>query len=187
MTPRDCRFRDFLDGRLSILPGQRPLLTDWVDHLSTIFPQVRLKQYLEMRGADAGDATSRVPALTALWAGILYDRESLGAAWHRISGWTLSERRSLESGVAKHGFGTPFRNSTVQELALWMLDLARKGLERRNIRNHEGEDESRYLLPLQKAAETGQTFAEELVRKHSGLWRENIDTALAAMCMETFS
>jgi glutamate--cysteine ligase len=180
-------FRDFLDGRLSILPGQRPLLTDWVDHLSTIFPQVRLKQYLEMRGADAGDATSRVPALTALWAGILYDRESLSAAWHRISGWTLSERRSLESGVAKHGFGTPFRNSTVQELALWMLDLARKGLERRNIRNHEGEDESRYLLPLQKAAETGQTFAEELVRKHSGLWRENIDTALAAMCMETFS
>jgi glutamate--cysteine ligase len=180
-------FREFLDGRLSILPGQRPLLTDWVDHLSTLFPQVRLKQYLEMRGADAGDATSRVPALTALWAGILYDRQSLDAAWERIGDWTLEERRSLESGVAKHGFSTPFRNESVQELALWMLDLARQGLERRNIRNHEGADESRYLVPLQNAAETGQTFAEALVQRYSGQWRENIDTALAAMCRETFS
>ena len=180
-------FRDFLDGRLSILPGERPLLTDWVDHLSTLFPQVRLKQYLEMRGADAGDATSRVPALTALWAGILYDRQSLGAAWQRVGDWTLDERRSLESGVAQHGFSTPFRNGTVQELALWMLDLARQGLERRDVQSHGGVDESRYLLPLQQAAETGQTFAEELVQKHSESGRDDIDTALAAMCQETFS
>jgi glutamate--cysteine ligase len=162
-------------------------LTDWANHLSTLFPQVRLKQYLEMRGADAGDAISRVPALTALWAGILYDGQSLGAAWDRIADWTLEERRALETGVAKQGFGTPFRNGTMQELALWMLDLARQGLERRNIPNADGEDESLYLLPLQQAAETGRTFAEELVRKYSGQWREDIEIALAAMCKETIS
>jgi len=179
-------FRDFLEGRLSILPGQRPLLTDWVDHLSTIFPQVRLKQYLEMRGADAGDAASRVPALTALWAGILYDHQSLETAWQRIDDWNLNERQALASGVAKQGFGTPFRNESVQEIALWMLDLARQGLERRNARNGAGDDESQYLLPLQTAAETGRTFAEQLVRKYSGQWRENTDAAFAAMCQETF-
>jgi glutamate--cysteine ligase len=180
-------FRDFMNGRLSILPGQRPFLTDWANHLSTLFPHVRLKQYLEMRGADAGDAISRVPALTALWAGILYDPQSLDAAWDRIGDWTLEERYSLESGVAKHGFGTTFRNGKVQELALWMLELAQQGLERRNIPNEDGADESLYLLPLQKAAETGQTFAEDLERRYSDQWRENIDTALAAMCKETFS
>lgn len=180
-------FRDFLDGRLSILPGQRPLLTDWENHLSTLFPQVRLKQYLEMRGADAGDAKSRVPALTALWAGVLYDSQSLDTAWQRVGDWTLEERSSMESGVAKQGFHTPFRNESVQELALWMLDLARQGLERRNVRNGAGEDESRYLSPLQNAAESGQTFAEQLVRKYSGQWQENTNAALAAMCQETFS
>ena len=180
-------FRDFLDGRLSILPGQRPLLRDWVNHLSTIFPQVRLKQYLEMRGADAGDARLRVPALTALWAGILYDHQSLDAAWERIGDWTLEERHSLESGVAKQGFSTPFRHETVQKLALWMLDLARQGLKRRNIVNDEGVDESRFLLPLQKAADSGRTFAEELVRRFSGQWQGDMDIALDAMCQETFS
>ena len=180
-------FRDFLAGRLSILPGQRPLLTDWINHLSTIFPQVRLKQYLEMRGADAGDATTRVPALSALWAGILYDDQSLEAAWQRIGDWSPEERRSLGSRVAKHGFSTPFRNESVQELALWMLDLARQGLERRNVCNGEGVDESQYLLPLQEAAEARQTFAEALVKKYSGQWQGNIDIALAAMCQETFS
>lgn len=180
-------FRDFLNGELSVLPGQRPLLSDWVNHLSTLFPQVRLKQYLEMRGADAGDATSRVPALTALWAGILYDSESLGLAWQRIGDWSLEERHSLESGVSKQGFGTPFRSESVQELALWMLDLSRQGLERRNICNEQGEDETRYLSPLQVVAQTGRTFAEELVRKYSDAWQGNIDTALAAMCEETFS
>jgi glutamate--cysteine ligase len=180
-------FRDFLDGRLSILPSQRPSLADWTNHLSTVFPHVRLKQYLEMRGADSGDATSRVPALAALWAGILYDRQSQASAWERVKDWTLEERRSLQSGVAKHGFGTPFRNESIQELALWMLDLARQGLERRNVRNDDHYDESRYLSPLRRAAETGQTFAEVLVQRYSDEWNGDIDTALAAMCKETFS
>ena len=157
-------FRDFLDGRLSVLPGQRPLLSDWVSHLSTVFPQVRLKQFLEMRGADAGDTVNRVPALVALWAGLLYDSQALEAAWDRVQDWTLDERRELESNVVRRGFKTPFRTGTVRDLALWMLELSRQGLERRNFRNREGADESQYLLPLQMAAESGRTFAEELMQ-----------------------
>ncbi len=175
---RGSSFRDFLDGDLSALPGHRPLLGDWVNHLTTVFPQVRLKQYLEMRGADAGDAVTRVPALASLWAGLLYDPQSLQAAWDRVQTWTFDERSQLESNVAKHGFKTPFRRGTVRDLALWMLDLSRQGLERRNFRNNEASDESQYLLPLQEAAEAGRTFAEELKRRFSGEWQADIDLAL---------
>ena len=179
-------FRDFLEGRLSVLPGQRPLLSDWVSHLSTVFPQVRLKQFLEFRGADAGDAVNRVPALVALWAGLLYDSQALEEAWDVVQDWSMDERQELESNVVRQGFETTFRNGTVQDLALWMLELSRRGLARRDFRNSENADESQYLLPLQVAAESGRTFAEELMRKFAEQWREDIDTALAAMCKETF-
>lgn len=180
-------FRDFLDGRLSVLPGQRPLVSDWVSHLSTVFPQVRLKQFLEFRGADAGDAVNRVPALVALWAGLLYDSQALDEAWDRVQDWTLEERHELESNVVRQGFETPFRNGTVRDLALWMLELSRQGLKRRDFRNSENADESQCLLPLQQAAESGQTFAEGLKQKFAEDWRGNIDIALAAMCKETLS
>ena len=180
-------FRDFMDGRLSALPGQLPTITDWVNHLSTVFPQVRMKQFLEFRGADAGDAANRVPALVALWAGLLYDTESLGAAWERVEDWNLEERRELELAVAKGGFMTPFRKGTVQDLAIWMLELSRQGLERRDFRNDDGVDESHYLLPLQKAAESGLTFAEQLIQRFSDQWQQDMDVALPAMCEETFS
>ena len=178
-------FRDFMQGRLSVLPGQVPLLSDWVSHLSTVFPQVRLKQYLELRGADAGDTGNRVPALAALWAGLLYDSQVLEEAWDRVQHWTMDERRQLESNVVRRGFETPFRGGKVRELALWMLELSRQGLERRNFRNSEKVDESQYLVPLQMVAESGRTFAEELIRKFSEEWQEDIDLALAAMCKET--
>lgn len=180
-------FRDFLKGRLPVLPGQLPTIADWVNHLSTVFPQVRLKQFLEFRGADAGDAVNRVPALVALWAGLLYDSQSLAEAWDRVQDWTMSEHLELESAVVRGGFKTPFRDGTVQDLALWMLDLSRQGLERRNLRNSEDVTESHYLLPLQKAAESGQTFAEQLIQKFSNQWQQDMDIALPAMCRETFS
>ncbi|MEL7500675.1 MAG: glutamate--cysteine ligase [Planctomycetota bacterium] len=180
-------FRDFLDGRLSVLPGQRPMISDWINHLSTVFPQVRLKQFLEFRGADAGDAVNRVPALVALWAGLLYDSQSLAEAWDRVQDWSEDERRELESNVVRDGFNTPFRDSTVKELALWMLELSRKGLDRRDIRSDAGFTESQYLLPLQKAAESGQTFAEELIHHFTDQWQEDMDIALPAMCSQTFS
>ncbi|QDT68777.1 Glutamate--cysteine ligase GshA [Planctomycetes bacterium MalM25] len=178
-------FCDFLAGQLAVLPGQRPMLSDWEDHLTTVFPQVRLKHFLEMRGADAGPI-SRVAALPALWAGLLYDAQSLDAAWERIGTWTPEERYALEREVAKHGFRTPFRNGTVQELALWILELARQGLQRRGYRNQYGQDESCYLEPLQEAAQSGQTFGEALLRRFQGQWMETMNTALPAMCEETF-
>ena len=180
-------FRDFLDGRLAALPGQKPLLVDWANHLSTIFPPVRMKKYLEMRGADAGNALSRVPALTALWAGLLYDSESLDAAWEFISDWTPADHLQLENGVAKHGFQTPFREQTVRELSLWALDLATNGLQRRNKLDSQGLDESRYLGPLRLAAESGITSADELLRRFEKQWQADMNVALPILCAETIS
>lgn len=179
-------FREFLAGQLAVLPGQRPLLSDWENHLTTVFPQVRLKKFLEMRGADAGPS-SRVAALPALWAGLLYDAQSLDAAWERVQKWTTEERHSLEHGVTEHGFQTTFRDRTVRELALWMLELARQGLQRRGCQNRHGQDESCYLEPLQEAAEAGRTFAEDLLRRFQDQWMGKMEIALPAMCEETFS
>jgi glutamate--cysteine ligase len=180
-------FRDFLAGKLAVLPRQQPLLSDWENHLTTVFPQVRLKKYLEMRGADAGSSASRGPALTALWAGLLYDAQSLDAAWERVRSWTPQERHELDIEVAKRGFKTPFRKGTMQDLSLWMLDLARQGLKRRDCRNQHGKDESSYLDPLQEPAEAGQTFAEELLQRFRQQWRGNMDIAMRAMGEETLS
>lgn len=178
-------FRDFLAGKLAVLPGQKPLLSDWENHLTTVFPQVRLKRYLEMRGADGGPV-SRVAALPALWAGVLYDAQSLDAAWERVQQWTTEERDSLERGVAKHGFQMNFRDGTVQELVLWMLDLARQGLQRRDYQNELGQDESCYLDPLQQAAESGLTFSQVVLRRFQEEWMGNMEIAMPAMCEETF-
>lgn len=180
-------FRDFMKGRLSVLPGELPTTSDWASHLSTVFPQVRLKQFLEFRGADAGDALKRLPALVALWAGLLYDSQSLAAAWDRIQDWAVDERLELELNVARSGFATQFRNGTTQDLALWMLELSRDGLERRGICNEAGATESHYLQPLQQVAESGRTFADQLIHNFSNHWYKNMDIALPAMCKETFS
>lgn len=177
-------FRDFLAGNLSIMPGERPVLNDWLNHLSTVFPSVRLKRYLEMRGADAGDSIYRVTALAALWAGLLYDTETLDTAWERIRTWTPKERQELDAGVAKYGFNTPFCNESVRDLCVWMLDLSRQGLARRGNRNENGQDESKYLEPLQKAVEAGRTFAEELLWRFEHEWGEDIDMAVRSMCEE---
>lgn len=178
-------FRDFLAGRLAVQPGQLPTLSDWDNHLTTVFPQVRLKKFLEMRGADAGPV-SRVAALPALWAGLLYDTQSLDAAWERVQDWTTEERHTLEQGVGVVGFGMPFRDSTVQELALWMLQLAQQGLQRRDYRNQYGQDESCYLESLQEAAQSGRTFGDDLSRRFKNQWMGDMDIAMAAMCEETF-
>jgi glutamate--cysteine ligase len=180
-------FRDFLAGRLSVLPGQRPVLNDWVNHLSTVFPHVRLKKIMEVRGADAGDSKARVAALTALWTGLLYDTESLDAAWERAGTWTPEEHRALDIDVAKYGFDTPFRGGTVRDLCLWILDLSRQGLQRRDQRNQQGQDESCYLAPLQRVAQAGQTFAEQLLQRFEHEWDRDIDIAVGALCEESLS
>jgi glutamate--cysteine ligase len=140
-----------------------------------------------VRGADAGDSRTRVAALTALWTGLLYDAESLEAAWERAGGWTTEERHLLDTEVPRHGFNTPFRGGTVQELCLWALDLARQGLERRNCRNPQGLDESCYLTPLEQTARTGKTFAEQLLQRFETDWGRDIDMAVRSMCQEASS
>ncbi|HET8637275.1 MAG TPA: glutamate--cysteine ligase, partial [Acidobacteriaceae bacterium] len=123
-------FRDFLAGRLPALPGQRPLLSDWEDHLTTLFPEVRLKQFLELRGADAGP-WGRLCALPALWVGLLYDETALDAASQLTADWTEQERQTLRATVPQRGLQTPFRGRPLQDVAKEVLEIAEQGLRRR--------------------------------------------------------
>lgn len=180
-------FAQFLSDGLPALPAERPRLSDWILHLTTVFPQVRLTRYLEMRGADSGEIRSRVPALAALWAGLLYDVEALDTAWQQVSTWTADERRQLETQVVRQGFQTPFRDGCLLDLCRWMVDLSRQGLQRRDIVDQQGRDESVYLNPLQEVLDAGRTFAEDLLDRFHGQWKGNIDDALSDLCEETLN
>jgi len=162
-------FRDFLDGKLPALPGECPTMTDWDDHLTTIFPEVRMKRFLEMRGADSGP-WARICALPALWTGILYDAVSLDDAWALVRDWSREERDALRRKVPRTALDTPFRNTTVGELASEMLALARQGLRRRARLDSQGRDESHFLDRLEEIAESGHTPADELLAKHHNDW-----------------
>jgi glutamate--cysteine ligase len=163
-------FRDFLSGRLSVLPGELPTLDDWAHHLTTVFPQVRMKQFLEMRGADAGRPAERIPALAALWCGLLYDSQSLDAAWDRVAEWTADERADLHQNVSRFGWHLEFRRQPVIDLCRWLVGIAEQGLKRRSILNAEGIDESIYLQPLWLGLESGEMPAEQLLRRFSDNW-----------------
>lgn len=167
-------FRDFLAGRLPALPGEKPTLKDWEDHLTTAFPEVRLKRYLEMRGADGGP-WARLCALPALWAGLLYHRPSLEAAWAIAQDWTMEQRLRLRREVPKTGLRACVGGRTVRELALEILDLARAGLAARNRLNAAGDNETGFLAPLQEVAETGVTPAERKLKRFHGDWEERVD------------
>jgi glutamate--cysteine ligase len=167
-------FRDFLKGRLPALPGEVPTLTDWNDHLTTLFPEVRLKRFLEMRGADGGPWRS-LCALPALWVGVLYHQEPLDAAWDWVQDWTLEEHAYLRAAVPKHGLRTPFRGGTVQDLAKRMLALAEVGLQRRSEEDWAGQDERQFLTALRGIVESGRTPAEELLALYNGRWRGSVD------------
>jgi len=166
-------FRDLLAGRLSALPGERATLSDWANHLTTIFPEVRLKRFLEMRGADAGP-WQRVPALAALWVGLLYDDDALDAAWDLVRPWSAEERQKLRDDVPKLGFKAVIRGRRVLELARDCLALARAGLTRRG-RLDSDEDETIYLKPLESFVERGITPAEELLEKFYGPWHGSVE------------
>jgi glutamate--cysteine ligase len=167
-------FRDFLDGRLPALPGERPVLSDWADHLTTLFPEVRLKRYLEMRGADGGP-WRRLCALPALWVGLLYDGASLDAAWDVVKDWTREERAGLRRDVPRLGLRTPFRGRTVRELAVEVLEIARAGLKRRARNDRWGDDESHFIETLALIAESGTSPADELLERYRGPWQGDID------------
>ena len=167
-------FRDFLNGELSSLPGELPNMKDWSDHLTTIFTEVRLKQFLEMRGADAGP-WDQLCALPALWVGLLYDTSSFGHAWDLVGDWSYEEVCELRAQVAGRGLAGFFRGKPVRELAESMVDLARQGLSRRNCVDNGGTDETGFLVPLQRVIQSGMTLSEKLLEAYHGPWGKNVD------------
>ncbi len=167
-------FRDFLAGRLPALPGERPSLADWEDHLTTIFPEVRLKRYLEMRGADAGP-WGQLCALPALWVGLLYDPPTLAAAWDLVKDWTAEEREYLRVETPKQALATPFRGGAVGDIAAEVLALARAGLRARGHLSSSGLDETQYLEPLEPIIAERRTQAEVLLELFDGPWAGSVD------------
>ncbi len=173
----DCAglsFRDFLAGKLAPLPGELPTLADWSDHMTTAFPEVRLKKYLEMRGADGGP-WRRLCALPALWVGLLYDSEALDAAWDLVKDFSLAERHALRDGVPKHGLKLPFRGGSVRDLAIEALKIAAQGLKNRRRLNRHGDDEALFLHPLMEIALADETPAERKLALYHGVWNGDVD------------
>lgn len=167
-------FRDFLRGELPALPGALPTLRDWSDHMTTAFPEVRMKKFLEMRGADGGP-WNRLCALPAFWVGLLYDDAALDAAWDLVKDFSLAERNALRDGVPKLALHVPFRNGTLRDLAQEALKISAAGLQRRARLNAKGADESRFLDPLIDVVESGQTAAERKLELFRGEWGGDID------------
>ncbi len=166
-------FGDFLDGKLPALPGVKPHLGDWADHMTTLFPDARLKRFIEMRGADGGP-WGRLCALPALWVGILYDDASLDAAWDLVRNWSEEEREALRATVPLLALKTPFRTGTVLDIAERMVELAEAGLRRRAQANHFGSDETMFLDPLKRTVESGMTPADEMLEAYDGRWAGNL-------------
>lgn len=167
-------FRDFLAGKLPALPGALPTLKDWADHMTTAFPEVRLKKFLEMRGADGGP-WNRLCALPAFWTGLLYDGAALDAAWDLVKDFSLAEREAMRNAVPRTALKTPFRNGTVRELALEALKIAGYGLKRRARLNRRGADEAMYIEPLVEFAQANQTPAERKLELYHGPWQGSVD------------
>ncbi len=173
----DCAglsFRDFMAGKLPNLPGVLPNLKDWADHMTTAFPEVRLKKYLEMRGADGGP-WNRLCALPAFWVGLLYDDAALDAAWDLVKDFSMVERNALRDGVPKHALKLPFRGATVRELALEALKISGQGLARRNRLNKTGASEAVFLEPLIEFALANETPAERKLKLFHGEWKGSVD------------
>src|SRR5208337_4799807 len=169
-------FRDLLNGRLAAAPGERATMADWTNHLSTIFPEVRLKRYLEMRGADVGPP-ERIVAMTALTSGLFYDSEALSSAWALVKDWTAEERQALRDAVPQRGLAAPIRGRTLGAIAADVVALAREGLRRRAMLNGKGEDETVWLAPLEAIAESGRSPAQVWIERFEGPWRRSVDPA----------
>ena len=167
-------FRDFMAGKLEVLPGELPTMKDWEDHMTTAFPEVRLKTFLEMRGADGGP-WARLCALSAFWVGLLYDTEARDAAWDLVKDWTEEEREVMRRDVPKTALKTPFRDRTVNELACEALCISRKGLKNRKRLDAVGLDESHFLQPIHHICDSGMTPAEELLVAYERRWHGDID------------
>jgi len=173
-------FRAFMEGQLPELPGERATLKDWGDHLTTLFPEVRLKQYLEMRGADSGP-TSRICALPALWAGLFYDKTALAAAWDLCKGWSPESREKLRVDAVRLGLKARVEGRSARDVAVDMVAIAKEGLKRRARLNAGGADETHFLSELEEIADSGITPAERLLELYHGPWQGDVSRAFVDM------
>ena len=167
-------FRDFLKGELPALPGELPTDSDWWDHLSTAFPEVRLKSFLEMRGADGGP-WNRICALPALWVGLLYDDVALDAAWELVKGWSMDEREALRDAVPRLALDAPIPGGgKLHDLAKDVLGIAQAGLAARARLDSAGDNETGFLAPLHEIVDSGRVPAQVLLDKFHGEWAGDI-------------
>jgi glutamate--cysteine ligase len=163
-------FRDFLKGKLPARPGELPTVNDWSDHVTTAFPEVRLKRYLEMRGADSGPWAA-LNALPALWVGLLYDQGALDAAWDLVKDWTVQDHDFLRAETPKTGLATIFRGRPLNDLAREVVAIAHAGLKARRCLDEHGNDETVHLFPLDRTVDSGLAPADELLAKWQGEWK----------------
>ena len=166
-------FRDFMDGKLPAYPGHLPTLGDWTDHLTTLFPEVRMKTFLEMRGADGG-SWSRLCALPALWAGLMYSRSSLDAAWDLVKDWKVETMEEMRREVPRKAFETPWGKDTFLELAREVLAISENGLKDRGQKSRSGETEQGFLQILWSSVENEKCPADELLEAYHGPWNGDI-------------
>lgn len=173
-------FRDFLDGALPALPGEKPTLSDWADHLTTIFPEARIKKFIEMRGADGGP-WRRLCALPALWVGLIYDQTALDAAWDLVKGWDAETREAWRVEASVRGLQAEVGGLGMRDLAGEVLRIARTGLKSRSRPGLGGmvQDERHFLHALEDSVESGSIPADELMELFRGGWRGDLDRVYA--------
>ena len=173
-------FRDFLNGRLPALPGELPTLSDWADHLTTVFPEARVKKFIEMRGADGGP-WRRLCALPALWVGLIYDQGALDAAWDLVRSWDAETREEWRHAAAVSGLQGTVGNRTMQDLAREVLDIAEAGLKARAKPGSGGlvPDETHFLNTLRESVDSGRVPADELLEKYNTEWGQDLSRIYA--------
>ncbi|MDF2141004.1 glutamate--cysteine ligase [Paenirhodobacter sp. CAU 1674] len=168
-------FRDFLKGQLPALPGEKPTLSDWADHMTTVFPEARVKKYIEMRGADGGP-WRRLCALPALWVGLMYDQGALDAAWDLVKGWDAETREGLRVAAARDALQGTAGGVKLHDLAREVVAIAKSGLQSRARPGAGGliPDETHFLNALEESVETGRVPADELLEKYHGEWQGDL-------------
>jgi len=171
-------FRDFLEGRLPAAPGEKPTLSDWADHLTTIFPEARIKKFMEMRGADGGP-WRRLCALPALWVGLMYDQGALDAAWDLAKGWTEAQRAQLRLDAGRIGLKAQIAGRSLQDVAKDVLEISGAGLKARARAGAIDSDETHFLNALREIVATGRTAADELLAHYNGDWDGDLDRIYA--------
>jgi len=173
-------FRDFLKGQLPALPGETPTLSDWADHLTTVFPEARVKKFIEMRGADGGP-WRRLCALPALWVGLTYDQSALDAAWDLVKGWDAQTREELRVAAYTDGLAAQVGDVNMHDLAREVLEIAEAGLKARAMPGAGGmvPDETHFLNALKESIETGKAPADELLDQYHGAWKGDLSRIYA--------